>query len=111
MSNPKTPAASPPTLPRGGLRGGATRAPWLPAPATPGGTRQEYRLTAMGKDLFPVMVALRQFGERHLFAPQEPRSRLIDRADGQPVRLDITAQDGRAVGPDDTVIVKVPEAE
>ncbi|GAB4064491.1 helix-turn-helix transcriptional regulator [Ancylobacter sonchi] len=80
-------------------------------PATQGGTRQEYRLTAMGKDLFPVMVALRQFGERHLFAPQEPRSRLIDRADGQPVRLDITAQDGRAVGPDDTVIVKVPEAE
>ncbi|MDR6951286.1 DNA-binding HxlR family transcriptional regulator [Ancylobacter sp. 3268] len=80
-------------------------------PVAEGGARLQYRLTARGRDLFPVMVALRQFGERHLFAPQEPRSRLVDRADGQPVRLDIRAQDGRPVGPDDTVVVKVPEPE
>ncbi|MBS7544221.1 winged helix-turn-helix transcriptional regulator [Ancylobacter oerskovii] len=79
-------------------------------PTAEGRARMEYRLTAMGKDLFPVMVALRQFGERHLFAPQEPRSRLVDRAAGRPLRLDITAEDGRAIGPDEAVIEKVPEA-
>lgn len=80
-------------------------------PTSEGGARMEYRLTAMGKDLFPVMVALRQFGERHLFAPAEDHSLLVDRASGQPVRLDIRAHDGRAIGPDETVIVKVPEGE
>ncbi|KAA1185509.1 helix-turn-helix transcriptional regulator [Rhizobium tropici] len=79
------------------------------APTSEGGTRMEYRLTPMGKDLFPVMVALRQFGERHLFAPAEEHSLLVDRASGQPVQLDIRAQDGRSIGPDETVIVKVAE--
>ena len=79
------------------------------APASEGGTRMEYRLTAMGKDLFPVMVALRKFGERHLFAPAEEHSLLVDRATGQPVQLEIRAQDGRAIGPDEALILKVPE--
>lgn len=76
-------------------------------PAGGGGARMEYRLTAMGKDLFPVMVALRQFGERHLFAPHEKHSRLIERDTGQQVRLDVRTEDGRAIGPDHAVIVKV----
>ncbi|TWB16511.1 HxlR family transcriptional regulator [Rhizobium sp. ERR 1071] len=80
-------------------------------PTSERGSRMEYRLTAMGKDLFPVMVALRQFGERHLFAPAEEHSLLVDRATGQPVQLDIRAQDGRSIGPDETIILKVPEAE
>lgn len=80
-------------------------------PTSEGSARMEYRLTSMGKDLFPVMVALRQFGERHLFAPAEDHSLLVDRASGQPVRLDIRAEDGRSIGPDETIIVKVPEQE
>ena len=79
------------------------------APATDGGVRQEYRLTPMGRDLFPVMVALRQWGERHLFAEGEPHSSLIERETGLPVRLEIHAQDGRPIGPDDTVVLKVPD--
>ncbi len=31
-------------------------------PSPDSGTHQEYHLTAMGRDLFPVMVALRQWG-------------------------------------------------
>lgn len=77
-------------------------------PAGNGGARQEYRLTEMGRDLFPVMVALRQWGERHLFEADEQRSSLVERATGLPVRLDIRAQDGRPIGADDTVILKVP---
>ncbi|MBB6487622.1 helix-turn-helix domain-containing protein [Rhizobium lusitanum] len=78
-------------------------------PTSEGGARMEYRLTAMGKDLFPVMVALRQFGERHLFEPAEDHSLLVDRASRQPVHLDIRAQDGRLIGPDETVIVRIPD--
>ncbi|WP_296554976.1 helix-turn-helix domain-containing protein [Pigmentiphaga sp.] len=78
-------------------------------PVGDSGARLEYRLTAMGRDLFPVMVALRQFGERHLFKPGEAHSELVDRETGLPVRLDIRAPDGRSVGPDDTVLLRVPE--
>ncbi|SOD91661.1 winged helix-turn-helix transcriptional regulator [Caenispirillum bisanense] len=72
------------------------------------GTRSAYRLTPVGRDLFPVMVALRQFGERHLFTADEAHSVLVDRESGRPVHLEVRAEDGRLVGPDDTVIRKVP---
>lgn len=78
-------------------------------PAADGGAHQEYQLTEMGRDLFPVMVALRQFGEAHLFAPGEPHSRLVERRTGQSIRLDIRTSDGRPVDAKDAVILKVPD--
>jgi DNA-binding HxlR family transcriptional regulator len=80
-------------------------------PASGGSTRMEYRLTPMGKDLFPVMVALRQFGERHLFTSRETHSLLVDRTTGQPVQLEVRTQDGRSIGSDEAVILKVQEEE
>jgi DNA-binding HxlR family transcriptional regulator len=50
----------------------------------PSGRRREYVLTDAGRDLFPVIVTLRQWGERHAFAPGEAHSVLVDR-DGAPV--------------------------
>ncbi|GHF91946.1 transcriptional regulator [Amycolatopsis bullii] len=44
----------------------------------PTGRRQVYVLTPAGRDLFTVVVALRQWGERHAFAPGEEHSVLID---------------------------------
>lgn len=79
--------------------------------ASEGGARMEYRLTAKGRDLFPVMVALRQWGERHLFAPGEPHSVLVERETGAPVRLDVRAADGREVGAEETELLRVPEGE
>lgn len=74
------------------------------------GAHQEYHLTEMGRDLFPVMVALRQWGERHLFAPDEKHSLLVDRASGLPVRrLEIRSEGGRLLGADEAVILKVEE--
>ncbi|MBP0581091.1 helix-turn-helix transcriptional regulator [Labrys sp. LIt4] len=78
-------------------------------PATDGGAHQEYHLTEMGRDLFPVMVALRKFGEAHLFAPGEPHSRLVERETGQAIQLEIRTSDGRAVDAKDAVILKVEE--
>jgi DNA-binding HxlR family transcriptional regulator len=42
------------------------------------GRRQVYTLTRAGRDLFTVIVALRQWGERHAFAPDETHSVLVD---------------------------------
>lgn len=50
----------------------------------PSGRRQEYVLTAAGHALFPVVLTLRQWGERHAFAPGEAHSTLVDRH-GTPV--------------------------
>ncbi|MFC5183489.1 winged helix-turn-helix transcriptional regulator [Actinomadura harenae] len=44
----------------------------------PSGKRQLYRLTPAGRDLFTVVVALRQWGERHAFAADEAHSVLVD---------------------------------
>jgi DNA-binding HxlR family transcriptional regulator len=78
-------------------------------PAGEAKARVEYRLTAMGRDLFPVMVALRQFGERHLFQPGEEHSLLVEKETGLPVKLDIRTQDGRPIDAAGTVLIKVPE--
>lgn len=54
--------------------------------ASDGTSYQEYVLTAKGLSLFPLIVALRQWGEDHLYAPDEPRSSLVLTASGRPLR-------------------------
>ena len=57
----------------------------------------EYRLTEKGEELAPVMVALRQWGERWGCAPPSCQV-LADRRDGQPIRrIAIQAHDGRTL--------------
>jgi hypothetical protein len=65
----------------------------------------------MGHDLFPVMVALRQWGEQHLFKPGEKHSRLVERDTGQAIRLEIRTEDGRPIAPEKSAILKVPDLE
>ncbi|WP_409233767.1 winged helix-turn-helix transcriptional regulator [Rhizobium sp. WCS2018Hpa-16] len=48
------------------------------APASDGTAYREYVLTAEGRGLFPVIVALRQWGEDFLFTEGEERSSLVD---------------------------------
>lgn len=67
-----------------------------------------YTLTAKGEALFPVIVALRQWGESFAFAPGEPHSQLLDRRDQQPLKpLKIKAADGRPLTPADTEVHKL----
>src|SRR3546814_7276537 len=73
-----------------------------------GSAYQEYVLTAQGRGLFPVVVALRQWGEQHLFKPDERHSVLIDRSTGQPVPfMAPQAGDGTALAPAATEVRKV----
>jgi DNA-binding HxlR family transcriptional regulator len=74
-------------------------------PASDGSAYQEYVLTEKGRGLFPLLIALRQWGEAFFFAPDEPRVQLVHRKTGLPVqKLLPRTQDGRALKPEDTVV-------
>lgn len=62
------------------------------------GARAAYVLTDKGRALFPVLAALRQWGDEHCFAPEEQRTRLVDRESGlPPLPIELRASDGRAL--------------
>lgn len=70
------------------------------------GRRQVYVLTDAGRDLFTVIVAVRQWGERHTFADDEARSVLVDES-GQPLgRLRPTDSHGDCVDIDSTTVLR-----
>ncbi len=76
------------------------------APASDGTAYREYVLTAKGRGLFPVIVALRQWGEDFLFADGENRSSLVDREKGAPIaRLVIRSADGQSLAWNETEVV------
>ena len=73
-----------------------------------GGAYQEYVLTAKGRALFPVLVALRQWGEEFSFKRGESFAKLLDRQTRRPLqKLQIRAFDGRILNQSDTVVVPV----
>ncbi|MFE8916000.1 winged helix-turn-helix transcriptional regulator [Streptomyces globisporus] len=77
-------------------------------PASDGSAYSEYVLTPKGNALFPVIVALRQWGEQNFFAPSEPHSQMVDSQQGRPLRaLEVRSADGRLLNPDDTTVHKV----
>ncbi|HTN33191.1 MAG TPA: helix-turn-helix domain-containing protein [Marinobacter sp.] len=56
------------------------------------GSRFEYRLTEKGQDLFPVVIALRQWGDKWNPVSDESQLDLRDRATGRAVQP-VTVQD------------------
>ena len=69
------------------------------APAADGTSYQEYQLTEKGEALLPVLVAMRQWGERFLFAPGEPRLEVVERLSGKALEtMRVRDVDGRALG-------------
>lgn len=76
--------------------------------ASDGSAYLEYVLTAKGEGLFPVVVALRQWGEQHLFKRGERHSTLIDKRNGKPVPLmTAMARDGSVLLPAATEVRKI----
>lgn len=76
------------------------------APASDGSAYQEYVLTEKGTKLFLIIVALRQWGEDHLYRADEPRSMLVDAQKNQPVsRLSLSSSDGQKLTWQETRIV------
>lgn len=79
-------------------------------PASDGSAYQEYVLTAKGEDLFPVIVALRHWGERHLFARGEAHSVLVRRDTGEAAgALALRTADGQELSAADVYVRKVAD--
>ncbi|MFE5829069.1 winged helix-turn-helix transcriptional regulator [Streptomyces sp. NPDC056488] len=72
----------------------------------PTGRRLEYALTDKGRDLFPVLLTLRQWGERHAFDPGEPHSTLVDEHGTRVPDLTPTGADGAPLTADSTHVRK-----
>jgi DNA-binding HxlR family transcriptional regulator len=51
--------------------------------------RDEYRLTAAGEDLLPVVMSLALWGNKHFYKDSPPFS-FVDARTGQPVRVSVT---------------------
>jgi DNA-binding HxlR family transcriptional regulator len=59
--------------------------------------RNEYRLTAKGLDLYPVLVALMQWGDRYAAGPGGPQVLLRHRDCGEPVQLQLSCRAGHVL--------------
>lgn len=60
-------------------------------------SRHEYRLTAKGLDLYPVLVGLMQWGDTYAAGPDGPPVTLRHRDCGQPVHLQLSCQAGHVL--------------
>src|SRR5215475_6479382 len=72
--------------------------------------RDEYRLTARGRDFRPVLIALMAWGNRH-FAPEGASVQLVDSKTGNPVEpVLVDRATGRPIKTPDYVLAPGPAA-
>jgi DNA-binding HxlR family transcriptional regulator len=76
-----------------------------------GGRRLEYRLTDKGRDFFPVLMALMQWGDRWVAGSDRAPVRVIDRSSGAEIaEIQVTTHDGRPLRPADVRMMPGPGA-
>ncbi|VVP68116.1 hypothetical protein PS918_00685 [Pseudomonas fluorescens] len=81
-------------------------------PASDGSAYKEYALTDKGREIFPVIVCMRQWGERFLFQPGETRSVLLDNESRQPLMpMEVRAMNGQKLGPSDCHRLRLVDGE
>jgi DNA-binding HxlR family transcriptional regulator len=73
-------------------------------PAADGSAYHDYILTATGRALVPVLIALGQWGGG------TRDYRFVESKSGKRVRLDLRTEDGRSVGLDDVHLVNITDA-
>lgn len=72
-------------------------------PASDGSAYKEYVLTEMGRAVFPVVVSMRQWGERFMFSKGESYSILLDKERSEPVEtITVRSRAGKALTPADS---------
>ena len=72
--------------------------------------RHDYRLTSKGRDLWPVLTAIRQWGDRYA-APDGPPLKLVHRECGHVCGAVMTCSAcGKPIGPEDVQAVPGPGA-
>lgn len=75
------------------------------------GKALSYRLSPKGRDLFPVLVAMLQWGDKHASAPKGPPVRMVERRTGQEIApMVLRAASGEALDVADVMPVAGPGA-
>jgi DNA-binding HxlR family transcriptional regulator len=73
--------------------------------------RHEYRMTDKGRELTPILLALREWGDRHMADPEGPPVLARHGGCGQPLRVTLVCASGHEVaGPDEIELVDGPGA-
>src|SRR4029077_16649990 len=76
-------------------------------PASDGSAYREYALTQKGWELFPVIVALGQWGGGYLFSRGEKRLLVLDKRTGKPPRLEVKNAKGEILSANDLELVTI----
>jgi DNA-binding HxlR family transcriptional regulator len=77
-------------------------------PASDGTSYREYVLTAKGKSLWPVLNAIRQWGQQYLFQAGEERTELLDKKHHKTLKgMEVQSADGKSCGYDEVELVRV----
>lgn len=75
------------------------------------GRALDYRLTPKGRDLFPILVAMMQWGDRHAAGPEGAPVRIVERRTGQEIEpLRMRSATGQALDVFDITAVPGPGA-
>jgi DNA-binding HxlR family transcriptional regulator len=76
------------------------------------GRSYEYKLTERGFDLYPVLVALMQWGEKWASNGRGLRVELVEKATGEPISGSVVvSKDGRSLTPWDVRVIAGPGAD
>ena len=76
------------------------------------GNPQDYTLTPMGRDLFPAIIALMQWGDRWINNDGKAPIRILEAATGEEIdRVRVRSRDGRPLAARDMRIVPGPGAD
>ena len=80
-------------------------------PVKEGAKRHEYILTAKGKDMMPLLVALTQWGDKWVYGEDNKPVIFLDREQGQPIpQVQVYSARGEALRPRDVMITAGPGA-
>lgn len=80
-------------------------------PIKQGGKRQEYKLTQMGRDLFPVLIVLTQWGDRWLRDTTGAPVKFVERSTGEEIaKVTIQNKAGQEIKARDLALIPGPGA-
>ncbi len=80
-------------------------------PVKEGAKRHEYILTAKGKDMMPLLVALTQWGDKWVFGENNEPLIFLDREQGRPIaRIQVCSEQGEVLRPRDIMVRAGPGA-
>lgn len=78
-------------------------------PIKEGAKRHEYNLTAKGKELMPVLIALTQWGDKWIYGENSEPVIFLDRKNAEPIsRIEVKSARGDNLRPRDVMVVPGP---